>query len=64
MYASNRIAMFANGVCFIKPFRNFRRYLRHTLILAGYGPWPRQKLMDWMMEDGYWKLKEKAQHRE
>src|SRR6218665_3321720 len=25
---------------------------------------PRQKLMDWMMEDGYWKLKEKAQHRE
>ena len=20
--------------------------------------------MDWMMEDGYWKLKEKAQHRE
>ena len=25
---------------------------------------PRQNLMDWMMEDGYWKLKEKAQHRE
>jgi len=25
---------------------------------------PRQKLMDWMMEDGYWKLEEKAQHRE
>ena len=25
---------------------------------------PRQKLMDWMMEDGYWKLKENAQHRE
>src|SRR6218665_679804 len=25
---------------------------------------PRQKLMDLMMEDGYWKLKEKAQHRE
>src|SRR6218665_660893 len=25
---------------------------------------PRQKLMDWMVEDGYWKLKEKAQHRE
>jgi len=25
---------------------------------------PRQKLMDWMMEDGYGKLKEKAQHRE
>ena len=24
---------------------------------------PRQKLMDWMMEDGDWKLKEKA-HRE
>ena len=24
----------------------------------------RQKLMDWMMKDGYWKLKEKAQHRE
>src|SRR6218665_3962777 len=24
----------------------------------------RQKLMDWMMEDGYWKLKEKAQHRD
>ena len=24
----------------------------------------RQKLMDWMMEDGYWKLKEKAQHQE
>ena len=23
---------------------------------------PRQKLMDWLMEDGYWKLKEKAQH--
>ena len=23
---------------------------------------PRQKLMGWMMEDGYWKLKEKAQH--
>jgi len=22
------------------------------------------KLMDWMMEDGYVKLKEKAQHRE
>jgi len=22
----------------------------------------RQKLMDWMMEDGYGKLKEKAQH--
>ena len=25
---------------------------------------PGQKLMDLMMEDGYWKLKEKAQHRE
>ena len=25
---------------------------------------PKQKLMDWMMEDGYWKLKGKAQHRE
>jgi len=25
---------------------------------------PRQKLMDWMMEDRYWKLKEKAQHQE
>ena len=25
---------------------------------------PRQKLIDWMMENGYWKLKEKAQHRE
>src|SRR6218665_995433 len=25
---------------------------------------PRQKLMDWMMEDGYGKLKEKAKHRE
>jgi len=25
---------------------------------------PRQKLMDWMMEDGYRKLKVKAQHRE
>ena len=25
---------------------------------------PRQKLMDWMMEDGYWKLKAKSQHRE
>jgi len=25
---------------------------------------PRQNLMDWMMEDGYWKLKEKEQHRE
>src|SRR6218665_1058639 len=25
---------------------------------------PRQKLMDWMMEDSYWKLKEKAQHPE
>ena len=24
----------------------------------------RQKLMDWMMEDGHLKLKEKAQHRE
>jgi len=24
----------------------------------------RQKLMDWMIEDGYGKLKEKAQHRE
>jgi len=23
---------------------------------------PKQKLMDWLMEDGYWKLKEKAQH--
>jgi len=23
---------------------------------------PRQKLMDWMMEDGYWKVKEKTQH--
>ena len=25
---------------------------------------PIQKLMDWMMEDGYGKLKEIAQHRE
>jgi len=25
---------------------------------------PRQKLMDWMIKDGYWELKEKAQHRE
>ena len=25
---------------------------------------PRQKLMAWIMEDGYWNLKEKAQHRE
>src|SRR6218665_3176006 len=25
---------------------------------------PRQKLMDWMMEHGHGKLKEKAQHRE
>jgi len=25
---------------------------------------PRQKPMDWMTEDGYWKLKEKAQYRE
>jgi len=25
---------------------------------------PRQKLKDWMMEDGYWKLNENAQHRE
>jgi len=25
---------------------------------------PRQKLMNWITEDGYWKLKEKAQHRE
>jgi len=24
----------------------------------------RQSLVDWMMEDGYGKLKEKAQHRE
>jgi len=24
---------------------------------------PRKKLRDWMMEDRYWKLKEKAQHR-
>ena len=24
----------------------------------------RVRLMDWMMEDGYWTLKEKAQHRE
>ena len=24
----------------------------------------RQNLMDWTMEDGYWKLQEKAQHRE
>ena len=24
----------------------------------------RQKLMNWMMEDGYWKLKENGQHRE
>jgi len=24
----------------------------------------RQKLMDWMIEDGYGKLKEKSQHRE
>jgi len=25
---------------------------------------PRQKLMDWVMENGYRKLKKKAQHRE
>jgi len=25
---------------------------------------PRQKLMDWVMEGGYGKLKKKAQHRE
>ena len=25
---------------------------------------PRQTLMDWVMEYGYWKLKEKAHHRE
>jgi len=25
---------------------------------------PRQKLMGWIMEDGYWKLKEKAHHQE
>jgi len=25
---------------------------------------PRQNLMDWMTENGYWKLMEKAQHRE
>jgi len=25
---------------------------------------PRQKLMNWMMEDGYGKLERKAQHRE
>jgi len=25
---------------------------------------PRQKLKDWMMEDGYGKLTEKAHHRE
>ena len=25
---------------------------------------PRQKLMNWMMEDGYGKLKEKAQQQE
>jgi len=25
---------------------------------------PRQKIMDWMIEDEYGKLKEKAQHRE
>jgi len=24
----------------------------------------RPRLMDWMMEYGYWKFKEKAQHRE
>ena len=24
---------------------------------------PRQKLMDWMMEDGYWTIKERAQHQ-
>ena len=33
-------------------------------IMEGKRGGPRQKLMDWMMEDGYWKLKEKAQHRE
>jgi len=25
---------------------------------------PRQRLMDWMIEDGYWKLKGKPQYRE
>jgi len=33
-------------------------------IMSGGRGRPRQKLMDWMMEDGYGKRKEKAQHRE
>src|SRR6218665_1589959 len=47
-------------MCFVICNLNaFRKYFKQH---RGRGR-PRQKLVNWMMEDGYGKLKEKAEHR-